>query len=73
MTTLIESVMGPVLVNTSEGRPGLHTVLRRAVGDKLSVYGVNIIPDVHKVLNQITAVDLKSSLPGTHRVGSGWR
>ena len=41
-------------VNSSEGRPALHTALRRPVGDKLSVNGVNIMPDVHKVLNQIT-------------------
>ena len=41
-------------VNSSEGRPALHTALRRPVGDKLSVNGVNVMPDVHKVLNQIT-------------------
>ncbi|QAX81731.1 glucose-6-phosphate isomerase [Candidatus Pseudomonas adelgestsugas] len=41
-------------VNSSEGRPALHTALRRPVGDKLSVNGVNIITDIHKVLNQIT-------------------
>ncbi|KAA0944894.1 MULTISPECIES: glucose-6-phosphate isomerase [unclassified Pseudomonas] len=41
-------------VNSSEDRPALHTALRRPVGDKLSVNGVNIMPDVHKVLNQIT-------------------
>jgi glucose-6-phosphate isomerase len=32
----------------------LHTALRRPVGDKLSVNGVNVMPEVHKVLNQIT-------------------
>ncbi len=41
-------------VNSSEHRPALHTALRRPVGDKLSVNGVNIMPDVHKVLNQMT-------------------
>lgn len=41
-------------VNSSEGRPALHTALRRPVGDKLSVNGTNIMPDVHKVPNQIT-------------------
>ncbi|HEX8594101.1 MAG TPA: glucose-6-phosphate isomerase [Pseudomonas sp.] len=42
------------LVNASEGRPALHTALRRPVGDKLQVNGVNVMPEVHKVLNQMT-------------------
>ncbi|GAB7528861.1 glucose-6-phosphate isomerase [Pseudomonas sp. 3A(2025)] len=42
------------LVNSSEGRPALHTALRRPVGDKLLVNGTNIMPDVHKVLSQMT-------------------
>ncbi|MBA1232855.1 glucose-6-phosphate isomerase [Pseudomonas viridiflava] len=42
------------LVNASEGRPALHTALRRPVGDKLKVNGVDVIPDVHRVLNQMT-------------------
>ncbi|MFK7700394.1 glucose-6-phosphate isomerase [Pseudomonas caspiana] len=42
------------LVNSSEGRPALHTALRRPVGDKLQVNGVNVMPEVHKVLNQMT-------------------
>ena len=41
-------------VNSSEGRPALHTALRRPVGDKLSVNNVNVMPQIHKVLNQIT-------------------
>ncbi|HAL1390232.1 TPA: glucose-6-phosphate isomerase, partial [Escherichia coli] len=50
----IEALYAGEPVNSSEGRPALHTALRRPVGDKLSVNGVNIMPDVHKVLNQIT-------------------
>ncbi len=50
----IKSLFNGEPVNSSEGRPALHTALRRPVGDKLSVNGVNIMPDVHKVLNQIT-------------------
>ncbi|MDF2643342.1 MAG: glucose-6-phosphate isomerase [Pseudomonas sp.] len=42
------------LVNASEGRPALHTALRRPVGDKLKVNGVDVMPDVHRVLNQMT-------------------
>ena len=50
----IDSLYAGEPVNSSEGRPALHTALRRPVGDKLSVNGVNIMPDVYKVLNQIT-------------------
>lgn len=42
------------LVNASEGRPALHTALRRPVGDKLLVKGIDVMPEVHKVLNQMT-------------------
>lgn len=50
----IKSLFDGEIVNASEGRPALHTALRRPVGDKLSVDGVNVMPQVHKVLNQIT-------------------
>ena len=50
----IKSLFEGEIVNSSEGRPALHTALRRPVGDKLSVNGVNVMPEVHKVLNQIT-------------------
>ncbi|MGV6474802.1 glucose-6-phosphate isomerase [Azotobacter vinelandii] len=41
-------------VNASEGRPALHTALRRPIGDRLVVDGENLIPQVHRVLNQMT-------------------
>ncbi|WP_407315006.1 glucose-6-phosphate isomerase [Pseudomonas sp. nanlin1] len=50
----IKAMFSGELLNASEGRPALHTALRRPVGDKLSVNGVNVMPEVHKVLNQIT-------------------
>ena len=50
----ITSLFNGEIVNASEGRPALHTALRRPVADKLSVNGVNIMPEVHKVLNQMT-------------------
>mgnify|MGYP006167137237 FL=1 len=50
----IKALFDGEIVNASEGRPALHTALRRPVGDKLQVNGVNVMPDVHKVLNQIT-------------------
>jgi glucose-6-phosphate isomerase len=41
-------------VNASEGRAALHTALRSPIGRRLLVDGHDIIPDVHRVLNQIT-------------------
>ncbi|MBL0845343.1 glucose-6-phosphate isomerase [Pseudomonas mediterranea] len=50
----IKALFEGEIVNASENRPALHTALRRPVGDRLLVNGVNVMPDVHKVLNQIT-------------------
>ncbi|MEN2397872.1 glucose-6-phosphate isomerase [Pseudomonas halotolerans] len=50
----IQALFEGEIVNASENRPALHTALRRPVGDKLLVSGVDVMPDVHKVLNQIT-------------------
>lgn len=41
-------------VNASERRAALHTALRSPVGRRLLVEGVDIIPQVHRVLNQVT-------------------
>ena len=54
LNAAIKAMFAGEILNASEGRPALHTALRRPVGDKLSVNGSNIMPDVHKVLNQIT-------------------
>ena len=50
----IKAMFAGEILNASEQRPVLHTALRRPVGDKLKVNGVDVIPEVHKVLNQIT-------------------
>lgn len=50
----IRALFDGELVNASEGRPALHTVLRRPVGERLAVNGVNVMPEVHRVLNQMT-------------------
>jgi glucose-6-phosphate isomerase len=50
----IKALFEGEIVNASESRPALHTALRRPVGDKLLVNGTDVMPDVHKVLNQIT-------------------
>ena len=41
-------------VNASESRPALHTALRRPIGDRVLVDGVDVMPEVHRVLHQIT-------------------
>ncbi|MGF6400351.1 glucose-6-phosphate isomerase [Pseudomonas frederiksbergensis] len=43
-------------INGSEGRPVLHTALRRPVGDALMVDGRNLMRDVHGALAQMTDV-----------------
>jgi glucose-6-phosphate isomerase len=42
------------LVNASERRPALHTALRRPIGDKVLVDGVDVMPEVHRVLHQMS-------------------
>ena len=41
-------------VNASEGRAALHTALRSPIGRSLKLDGVDLIPQVHRVLNQMT-------------------
>jgi glucose-6-phosphate isomerase len=41
-------------VNASEGRAALHTALRSPIGRRLLLDGYDIIPEVHRVLNQVT-------------------
>ena len=50
----IRALFDGELVNSSEGRPALHTALRRPVSERLAVNGVNVMPEVHRVLNQMT-------------------
>ncbi|TBU71959.1 glucose-6-phosphate isomerase [Phytopseudomonas daroniae] len=41
-------------LNASEGRPALHTALRRPLGDKVLVDGIDVMPHVQHVLQQMT-------------------
>jgi glucose-6-phosphate isomerase len=41
-------------VNASERRPALHTALRRPIGERVMVNGEDVMPDVHRVLGQMT-------------------
>ncbi|WP_426153616.1 glucose-6-phosphate isomerase [Pseudomonas sp. DC3000-4b1] len=54
LSEAIKAMFAGEILNASEGRPALHTALRRPIGDKLKVAGTNIMPEVHKVLGQIT-------------------
>ena len=50
----IEALFAGARVNASEGRPALHTALRRPVGERVLVDGVDVMPQVHRVLGQMT-------------------
>src|SRR5690606_39228245 len=50
----IRALFAGEVLNASEGRPALHTALRRPLGDKQIVNGENVMPDVHRVLHQMT-------------------
>ncbi|RIA20674.1 glucose-6-phosphate isomerase [Ectopseudomonas oleovorans] len=53
-------------VNASEQRAALHTALRSPIGRRLVIDGADIIPEVHRVLHQLTEL--------VSRVHSGlWR
>ncbi|MDR6181068.1 glucose-6-phosphate isomerase [Pseudomonas sp. SORGH_AS 211] len=50
----IHTLFDGAYVNSSEHRPALHTALRRPVGDSVQIDGQDIMPEVHRVLNQMT-------------------
>jgi len=50
----IRALFDGELLNNTEQRPALHTALRRPLGDKVEVDGVDIIPEVQRVLQQMT-------------------
>jgi glucose-6-phosphate isomerase len=50
----IEQLFVGASLNASENRPALHTALRRPIGDRVLVDGVNVMPEVHRVLGQMT-------------------
>ncbi|WP_277052930.1 glucose-6-phosphate isomerase [Zestomonas thermotolerans] len=54
LRSAIEALFRGEPVNASEGRPALHTALRRPVADRLEVNGTDVMPEVHRVLGQMT-------------------
>jgi glucose-6-phosphate isomerase len=52
----INALFDGEIVNSTEGRPALHTALRRPIGDCVMVDGRNVMQDVHKALYQMTDI-----------------
>ncbi|MCL7461977.1 glucose-6-phosphate isomerase [Pseudomonas sp. NW5] len=50
----IEALFEGRMVNASERRPALHTALRRPIGERVLVDGQDVMPEVHRVLGQMT-------------------
>ncbi|MDX1724536.1 MAG: glucose-6-phosphate isomerase [Pseudomonas sp.] len=50
----IEGLFDGALVNGSEQRPALHTALRRPIGDRVLVDGIDVMPEVQRVLNRMS-------------------
>ncbi len=51
----IHSLVSGDRVNTTEDRAALHTALRAPADQTITVDGVDVVPDVHRVLRQMTA------------------
>lgn len=52
----IHALLEGEYVNSSEHRPALHTALRRPLGDRLLVNDKDIMPEVHRVIHQMTDI-----------------
>lgn len=51
----IKSMFSGELINATENRAVLHTALRRPDSDKLMLDGIDVIPEIHLVLNRMAA------------------
>jgi len=49
----IKAMMRGDKINNTEGRPVLHTALRAAKHERIMVDGVNVVNDVHRVLDKV--------------------
>ncbi len=54
LSTAIEALFAGEMLNNTERRPALHTALRRPLGDRVLVNGGDVMPEVHRVLGQMT-------------------
>ena len=50
-----EAMFSGQKINTTEGRAVLHVALRAPVGTTIEVDGVNVVPQVHEVLDRMSA------------------
>jgi len=55
LATRIEDMFTGAKINVTEQRAVLHVALRAPAGQSILVDGVNVVPDVHAVLNRMTA------------------
>ncbi len=55
----IQAMFSGATINASEQRQVLHTALRRPLGDKVLVDGRNVMPDIHRVLQQMSTLVTK--------------
>jgi len=51
--SLRDAMFNGELINTTEGRAVLHTALRRPAGQPLDVAGIDVVSEVHEVLNRM--------------------
>ncbi len=52
----INAMFDGAMINASERRQVLHTALRRPLGDRVLVDGRNVVPDIHRVLQQMSTL-----------------
>ena len=62
----IDAMFSGEKINVTEQRAVLHIALRTMKGDSITVDGVNVVPEVHAVLDQMTAF-------ANHVRSGGWK
>ena len=62
----IDAMFSGEKINVTERRAVLHVALRTMKGDSITVDGVNVVPEVHAVLDQMTAF-------ANHVRSGGWK
>ena len=62
----IDAMFSGKKINVTEKRAVLHVALRTMKGDSIRVDGVNVVPEVHAVLDQMTAF-------ASHVRSGGWK
>ena len=62
----IDAMFSGEKINVTEKRAVLHVALRTMEGDSITVDGVNVVPEVHGVLDQMTAF-------ANHVRSGGWK